>query len=292
MPFWRLAQHRSGSQSRRPGRLLLNHHQSAQGSQISLHRVAVQRPSLATDVGRQRPGAYCSRHVTCKRLEQAADVGGVAGYAIRSRNVDTADLLQVVDARSQAGVHGHVQVAWPTASADVGSEISHLHVQRPATFEASPQQIRERYLRGGEPHFPGRHGAQPQAGHAARPGVACDVVRWYGRPRQNELSAIATLIDRTPYVVPDARLDLPLVDETRYVSGEYQRRIYGHCPPCVLVYIEQHLAGGQLAGGFSFAASSWSLNQHGTRSGKPVSEFPVCNPRYVCGHASSLTRHL
>ena len=119
-----------------------------------------------------------------------------------------------------------------------------------------------------------------------RPGVARDVVLRYGGTRQDELTAVLSRVHRTTNVIPDARIDLPLVYEAWRVTREHQARIDVHGAACVVVDVKQNLAGGLPAGGLRLAAGSRSLDQHGPGGSEPVGEFRVGNPWEVPCHPS------
>ena len=111
--------------------------------------------------------------------------------------------------------------------------------------------------------------------------MASDVIGGHCRAGQYELSGAATPIHLAPDMVPDGRLDLPLVDESRPVSGQHQCGIDGHGLASVLVDVEQHLAGRALPGGFRFAAGSWTLDQHGPGGTQPFFQLLVRDSPYV-----------
>jgi hypothetical protein len=107
--------------------------------------------------------------------------------------------------------------------------------------------------------------------------MASLIVGWLGRAGEDELARIDSFVDCPAHVVPDPRLELPLVDEPGSVTLKNQARIqFGGVASC-FVNVEQHLAVGDLTGGFGLPAGLRSLDKDRTGGMQP---FPQLGIRY------------
>jgi hypothetical protein len=97
--------------------------------------------------------------------------------------------------------------------------------------------------------------------------VAGLVVGGSSRTGEDELTGIAAVVDLPANVVPDARLDLPLVDQPWRFAGEDQAGIDLGGFPCFPVNVEQYLALGLLPSGFRLATGFGALDKD--RPGRP-----------------------
>ena len=112
--------------------------------------------------------------------------------------------------------------------------------------------------------------------------MASDVVGRSGRPGQDELAALAPIVDRPSDVVPDAWLDLPLVDQPRGLSREHGRWVDADGAARGVVDVEQHLAARHLASGERLAAGLGALDEHASRAGEARPELVVDYAGTVC----------
>ncbi len=96
-----------------------------------------------------------------------------------------------------------------------------------------------------------------------RPGarVSSFVIGWPGRSGEDELTWIHAFVNRATHVIPDLRLELPLVDEPWGIALENQARIYLGGFTGRSVDVEEHLALGNLAGGLGLSTGLRSLDE-------------------------------
>jgi hypothetical protein len=93
--------------------------------------------------------------------------------------------------------------------------------------------------------------------------VPRDVVRWYCGAGQDELPRFRAVIDCPSDLVPDRRLGLPLVDESRGWAIEHQRGIDRNSLSSVQVDIEKDLTRSDLPCRGRLSARPWPLDDDG-----------------------------
>ncbi len=281
MPLGRAAQPGAGAQRRRPGRLLLIDHQPAQGVQVAADCAVVQRAPVAAGVGRDGADADRGRGVPRQRAQHPAHVFRIAPDTVRAGNVDPADFLQIVGAGGHAGAVGAPAVAGPAAAAELHRCLLNRQAGIRATLKPAAQQRPQRYLARGEAHLPQGHRAQPQAGDTPRPRVAGDVVGRHRGAGQDEPPPVRAPVHFPPDMVPQGRLDLPLVDQPGRLPGQHQGWGRRRRAARILVHVQQHLAGRHPTGHGRLAAGAGALDQHRAGGFQPVREFRVADPRVV-----------
>ena len=106
------------------------------------------------------------------------------------------------------------------------------------------------------------HRAHPQAGEPAGPRVPGDIVCRHGRAREDELAWLATVVDGSPHMVPDRRVELPLVDQPGRLSVEHRGRVHVDRIAHVVIDVQQCLAGGYVTPAHGLAATACPLDQH------------------------------
>ena len=104
MALWRLPQARSRAESRRPGGLFFIDHQSAQRVQVATYGVSVQGTGVAARVCGDSSRADWRCQVACKGAKYPTDVVRIASNSVGARDISAANLLKIVDSRSEAGL--------------------------------------------------------------------------------------------------------------------------------------------------------------------------------------------
>ena len=92
------------------------------------------------------------------------------------------------------------------------------------------------------------HRSHTEASEPSGSSVSRNLISRNGRSSQNKLTGLPAIIYSATDMIPDRRLQLPLVDETRYLTIEHQCRIDCNSQTGVLIHIQKHLTGGYLSG--------------------------------------------
>jgi hypothetical protein len=112
--------------------------------------------------------------------------------------------------------------------------------------------------------------------------VASIVVDRDTRAGQDELPwLIGVIVDVAPHVVPDARHQLPFVDEARPSTVEKQSRIHESGSPGLLVSIETNDAPGGSQRGLGLAATAWPLDEDGARRPQAHGKLVISEARKI-----------
>jgi hypothetical protein len=101
--------------------------------------------------------------------------------------------------------------------------------------------------------------------------VSNGVVAGDRRAGQDELTRQLPVVNSAANVVPDGRLKLPFIDETRDRTRQNERWIKGDGGPRRLIYIEKDLAGRGLTSGLRLPARTRPL--HDDRAGRTQSRL-------------------
>jgi hypothetical protein len=99
--------------------------------------------------------------------------------------------------------------------------------------------------------------------------------------RQDELSRVRAIVDRPADVVPDLRLDLPLIQKARRRTVEHERRIDRNRLSRIRIDVEQDLARRDLPGGGSLPAPLRPLDHNGADGAETSGELAIYNPRLI-----------
>lgn len=126
------------------------------------------------------------------------------------------------------------------------------------------------------------HGPHPEAQESASAGVSRGIVGWHGRAGQDEQPGALSIIDRPPYVIPNPRLQLPLVDEARALTVQHQRRIDRSGEPCLRIHVQPYLAACGLSSGLGLAAGLGPLDQDSADRLRGSLELRVHDSWSVC----------
>jgi len=98
---------------------------------------------------------------------------------------------------------------------------------------------------------------------------------------QDELARARAVVDCPADVVPDRRLDLPLVEEPWRRTVEHERRIDLDRRSGVTVDIEQDLTRSYLPGGGRLATRPWPLDHDGANGTQASNELAIYDPRLI-----------
>jgi hypothetical protein len=100
--------------------------------------------------------------------------------------------------------------------------------------------------------------------------MAGHVIGWLGGSCEDELTRLLPVIHRAPYVIPDRRDDLPLVEQPRRLAVENQAGIdlgrFAH----LVIDIEPSFAAGNLPSGLGLPAGFGTLDQDRASVCKPL----------------------
>lgn len=132
-----------------------------------------------------------------------------------------------------------------------------------------------------------RHRPHRKKRESARSRVAIDVIGRHRRTREDELTRSLTLVDSPANVVPDRRLDLPLVQQPGNRPVQHQRRIDTRRSERLRVDVEQHHAARPPPGRLGLAARLGAFDDHGAHSIESATQLIIDNSWQVA-HPSRL----
>jgi hypothetical protein len=89
------------------------------------------------------------------------------------------------------------------------------------------------------------------------------------------------IVDVAPHLVPDARHQLPLVDEARPSTVEKQSRIHESRSSGLLVSIEANGAPGGSQRGLGLAATAWPLDEDCARRSQAHGKLVISEARKI-----------
>nr|WP_244156316.1 hypothetical protein [Desulfonatronospira thiodismutans] len=90
-----------------------------------------------------------------------------------------------------------------------------------------------------------------------------DIIYRYGGTGQDELARLATLVNRTPDMIPDGWFNLPFINKTRGIARQHQARVNGYSLTGIFIDIKQYFTGGQVTASSRFSAGFRPFNDHG-----------------------------
>ena len=166
-------------------------------------------------------------------------------------------------------------VARPAPAADQFRQFRNRESGCLRTLHFSLQQRAEGYSAGRMTGFKEREGAHSEPCQTASAGVSGHVVRRNRRAGQDELSGSAPVVHGSPHMVPDVRLDLPLVNEAGDVAAQDRVGRGADHVPSVPVNVQPYLACSQVSGGGGLSAGLRSFDHHGAHGLEPFLEFLV-----------------
>lgn len=100
-------------------------------------------------------------------------------------------------------------------------------------------------------------------------------------PVKDELAWVRAIVDRPTDVVPDRRLDLPLVEESWRRTLQHERRVDRDRLPGVGIDVQQNLAGRDLPGGGGLSTRPRPLDDDSANSAQASPELTVYDPGLV-----------
>lgn len=126
-----------------------------------------------------------------------------------------------------------------------------------------------------------RHRPHAKADEPASSRVPGIVVGRHGGSGQDEVPGALAIIDRSAYVIPDRRLELPFVDEPGALSVQDERGICSRGEPGLRVEIETNLAARGLTRRLCLPAGLGAFDQHRSDSIQCIHELCINDPGSV-----------
>src|SRR5680860_1076786 len=268
------------TQMRLPGRLVLDDEQSSQGAQVAGNRIVGYRVLRPAGIASQGSRRDRGRDIAGQALDQSGDPLGLVALT-QPLNLAPRYLAEVV-ADSQYGI-GQLQVpqGGPSTAANRFGQVSELDAGVARFALVAVEQRCKRNLTVAGPELVQRHGPHPQTADPSGAAVAGLVIGRLGGAGQDELTGVNPIVDVAAYVVPDLRLELPLIDQPGDVAVEDQRGIEFGGVTSVLVDVEKHLALCDLASGFGLAAGLRSLDQDRASGFEPPLQLEIRDSKGV-----------
>ena len=200
--------------------------------------------------------------VARQATQHSADTLGIAPAAVDAVDVEPTDLVDV----GACGPKGDAGVSMlqpgPAADRDALGDLGNAESGVGAAGGVACEEASQRDRTVARAALEQAHRPHPQPADAASAGMTRHVVGRDGGTRQQELPGLATVVDRTADVVPDPRLDLPLVDQPRRRSVEHELRVELDRSASVRVDVEPHVAGGDLERRRCLATGLRPLDDH------------------------------
>jgi hypothetical protein len=125
------------------------------------------------------------------------------------------------------------------------------------------------------------HRSQADTTDPPRAGVSSYIVGGDRRAAEDELTRQSAVVGSAPDVIPDTRLELPLVDQARRFAGEVERRVDACRRSSLVVDVEKSLARCDLSRGECLSARLWSFEDDDRHRSKPRCQFAVDDTRPV-----------
>ena len=195
----------------------------------------------------------------------------------------------VVDVRPRRSGDRSRQIQRPTTTNDQFGVAGHGHVGRFGGRPASVEQRRQRHLTGRVARFEEAHRSHRQTGEATGAAVSAGVVERGGGTGEDVQPGALLAVDLGADVVPHAsRVELPLVDELGWITGQHQGRVDAQRRACLVVSIEGDAAGGLLFGGERLPARLRAFEQHRARGREPVGQQGVDHTGAIHNHNGRL----
>ena len=274
-------QDRPGAQVRRPCRLVFHHHEPFQGVEILGNRVGLQGATVVSNLGRQLRHGYGGGDVARERSQKTPDLDGVAGLSAYRRYVGAADFVEIGAIRAQDARQRVSDIARPPAGA---YKLRNGRDREVGPFRPLFRAIHEpaqRDLPGGASELVKRQRTHAQPGETTGAGMAGDVVGGHGGTGEDELAGHGPPIDRPAHMIPDGRLKLPLVNQSRRVSIQYRRRVHADRPPGIFVNVQQHLALCRLHGSGCLPRRLGPLHKDRAGGAQQLDQLGIDNPWQV-----------
>ena len=114
------------------------------------------------------------------------------------------------------------------------------------------------------------------------------VVSWSGRPGQDELALLVSVVDLAAYPVPDVGFELPLVEQDWGLAAEQRLWVERDLCACSGVLVEPDDGLGDLRGCGGLATGLRSLDQDSAHDLESCGELLVSDAREVGGHGLTL----
>ena len=189
----------------RPRVLWLDDQETLEGVEIVVDGAAGEG-LVGIGVSGEAGGAGFGGDVSGHRDQQSAEplrvTSGSGVGSFESREIDFADVGEVVVAGLERGGAVEVELERPTASHDQFGDAAHGQTGIGGALRVPVEQRREGDLAGRVPGFVQRHRSHRESGEPAGAGVASHVVVRNGGAGEDELARFATTVDLCADVVP------------------------------------------------------------------------------------------
>ena len=210
--------------------LVLNDHGPLQGARVicggvRLHASVVASPHVGDEFGCRDGGAGIAGQGTQERPHALWIPADAIRHANVHANVHAGHIVHLAAIRPQSARKRPAHAFGPSSLADELGDLTDGNRVISGLGRIPRKQARQRYRARRPSGFVQRHGTQAESDDATQSRVPSGVVRGNGRPGEDELAARAPVIDGPFPMVPDPRLQLPLVDEARRRSLQHFRRI-------------------------------------------------------------------
>jgi len=269
------------AQMRRPRRLILDDHEPTERCEVLTNGVIRQRSVRSPNVLGQRCRGGVRGDVASEASEQLLDFRWVVSSAVNARDVDAANLVEVVADCPQRLGDRQMAESWPPADGDLLRQFGDCETRIGTSRRFAGKKLGEGNRPAASTDLEEGHRTHPESGNPPGARVSRDVVRGNSRPGEDELAGSPPIVDGTTDVVPDLWLDLPFVDETGRRSLEHERRIDGDRLSCVQVGVEQYLAGSDLSCGGCLATRLRAFDHHCSGGAEPNQELIINDPGTV-----------
>lgn len=199
------------------------------------------------------------------------------------------DRGDVVDVRPCRGDDRSREIQRPTTADDQFGVARHGHIGRLGGRSVSLEKRRQRHLAGRVARFEQAHRAHRQTREATGAAVAAGVVGGGGGTGEDVQPGSLPAVHLGADVVPHAGgVELPLIDELRWRTGQHQRRIHTQRSACLVVSVEVDPAGRLLFGGERLPARLRTFEQHRSRGRESVGQQGVVDTRALRHHEAEL----
>jgi hypothetical protein len=106
-----------------------------------------------------------------------------------------------------------------------------------------------------------------------------------GGAGKNEQAGLASVVDLSPYPIPDRRLHLPLVEQNGRRIREKAIRRQGDRSLCIVVFVESDHRFGDLGCRRRLTAGFWTLDQHCADGVQSATKLGISDAGKIRGHA-------